>query len=615
MSRPDPRPVPLLALALAGPVLAQDAMEEIVVTSTRLPTTVFDAPLAVSAVTREDIQTARQQLGIDEALLRVPGLFVQNRYNLNQDLRIAIRGFGARAQFGINGIRIAVDDIPLTTPDGTSQVDDLDMSSIGRIEVIRGPSAALFGTAAGGAINIYTQRAPDVPVLETRVNVGEYGQEQVQAKAAGRGDAVDWLASVRWQDYEGFRDFSQAETTTFNSRVTWQVDPELSVTAVAAALDKTARDPGALTPAELAAGPPSRARSTNVNCNVRETADQYRLGAVVRKAFGDAHELRVRGYVLGREFDANLPCPFVDQTTFDRTYAGAGAQYAWTGTWLGRENRLTTGFELTRQTDDRDRFDADGAGNRGALTQRQEESVETRAVWVQDELTLARDWLLRVSARYDELDFELDDRFLSDGDDSGAITFDRFTPMVGLLWRARPELNLYANLSTAFETPTLNQLENPAGPGFNPAVDAQTAINYELGAKGLAGDRVRYQVAAFVIDLDDELVPFEQAGDTFYRNAGESSRNGLEAAVEVDLPAHLRAVVSGTWNDFTYDRFDVDGTVYDGNELPGLPDVTLYAELAWRHPSGWFAVWDLMHVASSTPTTPTPPSPAWTPTR
>ena len=201
--RAAPLLLPVLA-ALSAPPAA--AIEEVVVVSPRLDSTVERSPFAITAVTLEDIQLGRQQIGIDEALTRVPGVFFQNRYNLNQDLRIAIRGFGARAQFGQSGIRIAVDDIPLTTPDGTSQVDDLDMGSMGRVEVLRGPSAALFGTAAGGAISIYSERPAARPTLETRATVGEYGQRQLQLKASGTSGKLGYLASVRRQDLDGFRD-------------------------------------------------------------------------------------------------------------------------------------------------------------------------------------------------------------------------------------------------------------------------------------------------------------------------------------------------------------------------------------------------------------------------
>ena len=595
---PCQRRAPLLLLSglVLGPAPVGAAIEEIVVSSPRLDSTVEQSPFAITAVTREDIQPGRQQIGIDEALTRVPGVFFQNRYNLNQDLRIAIRGFGARAQFGQSGIRIAVDGIPLTTPDGTSQVDDLDMGSMGRIEVLRGPSAALFGTAAGGAINIYSEAPAERPTLETRATAGDYGQRQLQLKASGTSGDLGYLASLRRQDLDGFRDHAQADSTTFNSTLRYRLDPTTEVTAVLAALDKTARDPGALTPAELAAGPRDRARQLNVDCGVRETAEQYRTGVVLRKDLGDGQSIRLRGYLLDREFDGRLPCPFVDHSTFDRRYLGGGAEYRLAGTIAGRDHRFVAGVELTAQEDDRERFDADSNGNRGALSQRQRESVDSVAVYLQDELALAETLSLRLSGRYEALDFKLSDGFLADGDNSGAIKFDEFTPMAGLLWSPTAWANLYANLSTSFETPSLNQLENPAGPGFLEALEAQTSSNYEVGVKGLAGGRLRYEVALFRIDLEDELVPFEVAGDVFFRNAGESTREGLEVAAEARISEGLRLTVAYSYNDFRYDRFAANGARFDGNALPGVPETQLFAELAWRHPGGWYATWDLLRV-------------------
>lgn len=588
---------PLLTLlTIAASCSAAAQIEEIVVESPRLHTATERTPMAITAVTREDIQPGRQQLGIDEALSRVPGVFFQNRYNLNQDLRIAIRGFGARAQFGQNGIRIAVDDIPLTTPDGTSQVDDLDMGSMGRIEVLRGPSAALFGTAAGGAINIYTESPGDIPYVETRATVGEYGQEQLQLKAAGRQGRLGYLASVRRLKLDGFRDFSQADTTTFNSKVSYAVDPSLELTAVFAALDKEARDPGALTPSELAEGPRDRARQLNIDCNVRERVNQYRSGVVLRKSLGEGQDLRLRGYLLDRDFDANLPCPFVDQTSFARRYIGGGAEYRWSGTLAGRRNQFIAGFELTAQEDDRKRFAVDSMGNRGPLTQQQQESVDSYAFYLQDEFSLTSTLALRLSGRYEALDFKLDDEFLDDGDDSGAITFDQLTPMAGLVWSPLAWANLYANVSTSFETPTLNQLEAPGAPGFLESLDAQTSANYEVGVKGIHGDRLRYELALFRIELEDELVPFEEAGDTFFRNAGESTREGLEFATEFVVTDGLKATLSYTLNDFSYDRFAVGDAVFDGNELPGVPDSKLYAELSYTHPGGAYLIWDFLRI-------------------
>ena len=282
------QPRSMLALAvllgMGSAVADTEPLEEIVVRSTRLEQADVLVPLAVSVVDERDIQLARQQLGIDEALNRVPGVFFQNRYNYNQDLRISIRGFGAQAQFGIAGVHLTVDDIPVTTPDGTAQVDDLDMGSMGRIEVVRGPAGALYGTSAGGAINMYTEDPAERPFVEGRVMGGEFDTAKYQLKASGTVGRLGYLASVHYLDSEGFRDFSRTESTVFNSKLAYDVDDTLNVTAVAAGVHSPqAQDPGALTPAELAAGPRDQARTLNVICDVDESVDQYRGGVVVNK--------------------------------------------------------------------------------------------------------------------------------------------------------------------------------------------------------------------------------------------------------------------------------------------------------------------------------------------
>lgn len=588
----------LLALLGCLPALSQTpSLEEVVVRSTRLEQAEVLVPLAVSVVDERDIQLARQQLGIDEALNRVPGVFFQNRYNYNQDLRISIRGFGAQAQFGIAGVHLTVDDIPVTTPDGTSQVDDLDMGSMGRIEVVRGPTAALYGTSAGGAINMYTEDPADEPFVEGRVTVGEFDTTKYQVKAAGTTGRLGYLASVHYLDSEGFRDFSRAESTVFNTKLEYAVDDSLGITAVAAGVHSPrAQDPGALTPDELAAGPRDQARSLNVICDVDESVDQYRGGVVVHKTFNDSHALRVRGYALTREFDGNLPCPFVGHSQFDRTFLGGGVEHTFAGTLFGRPLRVVSGIELTDQEDDRQGHDVSAEGVRGALNEDQLELVETLSLYALAELTLFDDLLLTVAARYEDIEFELDDAFLSDGDNSDDVSFSEFTPMAGITWMVRDWLNAYASISTSFETPTFAQLGDPEGPGINARLDAQTSTNYEIGVKGLIGTRTRYSVAAFHIDLEDQLVPFEQNDDVFYRNAGESSRNGLELFVLHNFTPELSASLSYTLNDFQFEDFIASGTVLDGNENPGIPKNQLFLELAYVRPDGWYGFVDLLHV-------------------
>ncbi|MEQ9003735.1 MAG: TonB-dependent receptor [Pseudomonadales bacterium] len=590
----------MLSAAMAAAPAAASApggIEEMVVQSTRIAQQELLLPLAVSVVDERDIQLGRQQLGIDEALNRVPGLFFQNRYNFNQDLRISIRGFGAQAQFGIAGIHLTVDDIPITTPDGTAQVDDLDMASMGRIEVVRGPAGALYGTSAGGAINMYTETPAERPYTEVRAMAGAYDTRKYQLKTSGTRGRLGYVGSVHHLDAEGFRDYSAVESTAFNGKLVYDVDPTLSVTAVAGGVHSPkAEDPGALTPAELAAGPRDRARAANVQCRVDEQVDQLRGGIVVDKSFNESHGLRLRAYGQTRDFEARLPCPFVGHTAFDRAFLGAGAEYAFTGSWAGRPLRLVLGAEITDQEDDRQRWSANGQGVRGPLTEDILELVDTASVYALAELAVTDDLLLSLGGRYIDVDFELKDQFVGGTDLSDGLTFSEFTPMAGVLYALRDGVNVYASVSTSFETPTFAQLGDLTGPGINTDLEAQSSTNYEIGVKGSVDGRWRYGAAVFRIELDEQLVPFEVGGDVFYRNAGRTTREGIELNAEYRLSEAWSLIAAYTVNDFRFDDFTVGGTVLDGNDNPGIPRSHGFFEVAYTRPDGWYAFWDVLHV-------------------
>jgi iron complex outermembrane receptor protein len=324
--------------------------------------------------------------------------------------------------------------------------------------------------------------------------------------------------------------------------------------------------------------------------------DQYRGGVVVSKAFDESHSVRLRGYGLTRDFDGNLPCPFVGHSAFDRTFVGGGGEYAFTGALAGRPLRLVAGVELTDQEDNRQGWQASPDGVRGDLNEDQLELVDTVSLYTLAELALGDDLLLTLGGRYVDIEFELDDRFLTDGDNSDDVSFSEFTPMAGLTYSVRDWLNLYVSVSTSFETPTFAQLGDPDGPGINATLDAQTSTSYELGAKGIVGSATRYGVAVFSIDLEDQLVPFELNDDVFYRNAGESSRNGLELSLQHQFSPLWSASLAYTLNDFQFEDFTAAGVVLDGNENPGIPKNQLFLEVAHVRPDGWYAFVDLLHV-------------------
>jgi iron complex outermembrane receptor protein len=589
--------------ALAAEV-DSDPLEEVIVVATRIPTDLADLPFAAGRVSGEQIQRARQQLGLDEALAVQPGLFFQNRYNFAQDLRIAIRGFGARANFGIRGIRIFADDIPQTLPDGQGSVDAIDLGAAQAIEVIRGPFSAVYGSASGGVIHIRTEDGPPSPVLSGRFNTGSYGFSEWQAKAGGQAGRLNWLVNGSSTELEGFRDHAAYRNDLINSKFRYDFDETASLTVLLNAVDSpTADDPGGLTAREVAANP-RQAAPRNLQYNAGESLDQQTLGIAYRKAFSGGRELLLRNYYVQRGFFNRLPFDVNSNgqggsVDLDRSFAGFGAQYGWATDWAGRSGRVVIGFDYDAQRDHRMRF-ANNDGVIGDLTTDQDEDVTTRALFVQDALDLDDDLALTLGGRFDEVEYRVVDRTGAPG--SGQRTFREFSPMLGLNWAVRESLRLYGNISTSFDPPATTELANPYGPtGFNPDIGSQTATNYELGLKGLVSGRLRYDLALFHIDVRDEIVPYELegSGQSFYRNAGRSTRDGLEAMLLMELLPGLTGSAAYTWSDFTFREFSSpDGVVFDGNRIPGIPEHLLNLALDWAHRSGLYVGWDLLYAGS-----------------
>ena len=563
-----------------------DALEQIVVTATRIESAVRDVARSISLVNKDRIQNATQQLGLDEVLAGVPGLYMQNRYNFSQDLRIAIRGFGLRSSFGIRGIKIFVDDIPETLPDGQAQIDSIDLGSAERIEVLRGPASSLYGNASGGVISVVSELGGSEPFVEAKIGVGELGYEKYQLKAAGQLDRIDYLFNASHQNFAGYRAHSSSSGDLINSKVRWNISDRDSLTIVFNHTDQPdERDPGGIDAAQAEAEPRS-ARAQNVLFNAGEELSQQRIGLVYRsdRMGGD---LLLRNYYVWRDFANRLPFVGGGSVGLERFFYGAGAQYSLTELGSGRLN-LILGFDVERQDDDRRRFD-NNQGVLGSLVFDQQEQVDSNGIYVQGHYKFGSAWAVNAGLRYDDLQYTVTDRFLADGDDSGRRNFSEVSPSASVSYRTGLG-TVFASYSSSFETPTTTELANPDGSGgFNQTINPQTADNYELGFRG-ANQILGYELTFFQIDLQDELVPFELAafpGRTFYSNAGSSSRSGVEMATSWVLGGGLSADVSYTWSEFEFDSFvDDDGNDFSGNSLPGLPRHFGYVGLHYESGTG-----------------------------
>ena len=594
----------LSTLLLLVPALApaqesgENALDEIVITATRVETTVRKAARSISVVDQDRIQNGTQQLALDEALAGTPGLYMQNRYNFAQDLRVSLRGFGARSSFGIRGVKVIVDGIPETLPDGQAGVDSIDLGSATRIEVLRGPSSSNYGNSSGGVIAIQSERGTESSFVEANLAAGDLGYQKYQLKAGGKANKFDYMINIASQEIDGYREHSFSEGTVLNGIFGIQfTENDLLNISLNNTDQPTSDDPGGIN-AEQASAAPKSARDANLLYDAGEALDQQRIGLIYERE-GTAGNLTLRNYYVWRDFATNLPFEGGGAVDLERFFYGLGAQYDF-GNSLPASFALSVGFDIDRQDDERKRFD-NLQGTLGPLVFDQNEKVDGNGLYVQSSYKINDQWNLSAGLRYDEIDFDVTDNYLVNGDDSGEVSFDQGSYSLGLSYDLGSAV-LFGNISSSFETPTTTELANPDGSGgFNESLDPQTAVNYEIGFKSGRED-FYYEVAVFYIDLEDELVPFElpaSPGRTFYSNAGKSSRTGIETALSWSSDTGLGIDASLTWSDFTFDEFvDDNGNDFSGSTLPGLPELFGYLGLKYETEGGFRAVFDTSYSGS-----------------
>jgi len=558
----------------------------VVVTATRLSQPLSEAPAAISVVEQSDVQDGRATVGLDEPLNRVPGVFVQNSGNFAQDVRIQIRGFGTRAAFGIREIKVLVDGLPETMADGQTDLDGFDLGAIEHIEVLRGAASSLYGNAAGGVIQLFTEEGPDTPWAEARLAGGSFGLEKYQVKGGGTAGHAHLFVSTSYLHLNGFRDHSGVERANLTSKLRYTVSERTDVTFLFSGVDTpNADDAGGLTRAEVETDR-SQARRRNVQLNADEQVLQGRLGAVARHRSDDG-ELSLYTYGLYRDFDTRQPFTPQGIVTFHRFSPGGGARYANVTPIAGVGQTLTVGVDVQSQNDERSRFD-NVNGDRGLLGVHQHERVVSVGPYAREAVSLRDDLEVSLGLRYDSVHFAVDVDTPPGGTNSGARTLDAWSPGGGVRYAPLSWLALFFDAGTAFQVPTTTELGRDQGAGFNSEIKPQTATSFEVGARN-ESERLRAGLAAFVIDIRDELIPFQGAsGRTIFRNAGRSRRYGLEIDWQAAVLPNVRWSTTASVINATFRDYHTASGTFDGHDEPGIPSWQLYEELAYRHPSGLF---------------------------
>ena len=577
-------------------------LDPINVTATRSEKPASQIPNAITHIKKDKQQDYESGTTLDEFARSAPGVFIQNQFNFAQDLRISIRGFGARSPFGVRGIQMRVDGIPQTLPDGQTQLDSIDPSLIESMDILRGPSASLYGNASGGMINMTTRSAPDEKfVFSPRQVFGQYGYFKSELFTGGRHNNFDYTLFGSHMQQRGWRAHSNVQNFFSQAKLNFKTSDNADLMLVFRKFySPESKDPGGLT-RDQARSNPQQAASRNVQFKAGETVSQEQMAIRYRKRPAANQELTVTAHMLHRDFHNRLPFVGGGQVQFARWVGGLSLQFATNHLLFNRPNRLLLGVDYGMQNDNRRRFN-NNFGIQGAQTLNQIERVQNIGPFFRNELRMLDSLDLVVGGRWDWLRYQVNDAFLVDGNQSGAKNLSQASGTVGLVYHLNKQQQIYTNVASVFEAPTTTELlNNPIGTGgFNPNLRPQTSLSKEIGFRGNSAG-FQYETAVFHIHSWDEITPFELSsspGRAFFRNTGQSRRIGVETRLATPEWKGLRSEISYTYSNFEFEKFIVNGSNLKGNVFPGIPTHRLEGLLRYTHPTGIFSQFHVQRVGT-----------------
>lgn len=585
----------LVSLASVANAQSEKQLEPVVVSASRTEQKLFDASASISSVEVDPSETASPLVNLSELLSTAPGVLVRERQNYAQDLQLSIRGFGTRSTFGVRGVRILVDGIPATMPDGQGQAATATLSSAQRVEVLRGPVAQLYGNAAGGVVQVFTAEPPVSPQAsygKASIGIGSDSQQQAGAALGVAGQEAGGLLDLFHYETDGYRDHSAARRTQFNGKLRWQPSTATTVTGILNLFDQPlAQDPLGLTRGQFLQNP-RQVVPAALTFNTRKTVEQQQAGLVMEHRIDDRNTLNGRLYAGKREvfqalaFGGAAPASSGGMIDLKNGYRGIGASWTHSRTARGLPLDFTLGFEADELDQHRRGFVNDN-GDIGELRRDEDDKASNIDLYGQAEWFFAPQWKSTLGLRVSRVRLSIDDRYVtgSNPDDSGSVEYSNTSPVLGLTWFADENLNFYANIGRGFETPTLVEVAYRAdGSGPNLGLQASRSLQGEVGMKWRSGNQ-SLDMALFSARSNDEIVPVaNQSGRTIFQNVDKVERTGIEAGwsrQEKNFSTRLAYTLlhARFRNDFTADGGRI---VASGNRLPGVPMHSLFSELEYR---------------------------------
>ncbi|WP_347710576.1 TonB-dependent receptor PqqU [Erwinia sp. INIA01] len=587
----------------------------------------LDTPAAVSVVEGDDLRHSTAQVNLSESLGSVPGLQIQNRQNYAQDLQLSVRGFGSRSMYGVRGVRIYVDGIPATMPDGQGQTSNIDINSIGKVEVLRGPYSALYGNASGGVVNIDTTSGSQPTTLEAGTYFGSYGTWRNSVKASGAtgdgtqaGDVNYTISGSRFTTH-GFRDHSGTQKSLGNGKLGVRLDDVSTLTLMFNSVSVDANDPGGLSEAEYKANPKQSPRGDQYN--TRKSLDQTQIGLRYQRQMSDNDELTLTTWHGERHTTQYQSIPYATQQNaaypggvivLERKYQGIDTRWKHDDQLGSMPVSLIAGLDYETMTERRQGFqnynlvnNVPQFGEKGDQRRNEKNTMWNLDPYLQTSWQLSSAWTLDAGLRYSTVSFDSTDYYITqgNGDDSGSARYHKLLPMGSINYAVTDAWNLYASAGRGFETPTINELSyrstSGSETGLNLGLKPATSDTFEIGSKTRIGYGL-LTAAIFQTNTDNELVVDKsQYGRAVYKNAGETRRRGLELGFDQQFAQDWRLKMAWTLLDATYrnETCSASGSCTPaGNRLPGIARNMGYASLEYAPESGWHAGADIRYLSS-----------------
>ena len=593
----------LIALPLAAHAQEQELpppqqLPEIVVSVSRSEQNRFDAPAAIDVVQVNGFTAQSPLVNMSELLATVPGVQVRERQNYAQDLQISVRGFGTRSTFGVRGVRILIDGIPATMPDGQGQAASASLASASRIEILRGPMAQLYGNSAGGVLQVFTKDPPMKPEASLSLGFGSDNQRVLGIAAGGGNETLGGVIDVSQYSTDGYRDHSAARRTTINAKVVARPSSDTKISAILNSFDQPlSQDPLGLSRADFQ----ENMRQVNpraIAFDTRKTITQQQIGILLEQRLSANDTLKARVYGGTRQVFQTLAFRGDEDVQaggvidLDRGYGGVGLNWTHEAKVNDLPLNWTLGVEVDSLSERRQGFVNNG-GTTGALRRDEKDHAKSTDVFAQIDWTFAPQWRATAGVRMARVKLSVDDDYivpnpdptLNNPDDSGNVEYKQTSPVVGLAWRASDNVNVYANVGKGFETPTLAESAyRTSGSGPNLGLRASTSVQSEIGAKIKSG-RHLMNFAIFNSRSKNEIVQeLAMFGRSTFQNVDGVKRRGAEASWRSNWNNQLSSSVAYTWLDarFSESFSSNKRTINTGNRLPGTPEHSIYTELQYR---------------------------------